>query len=537
MIDPLDPRQILRGLATRSLTKLLTLQDRNPHSPTYGCFDRNFWHLRITDFPSGMAQEFVLPLALAYAEEFAGNPFYHNETVREWIRAGLSFAAQSAHTDGSCDDYYPFEKAAGAAAFSLYAALHAIHLAELDFEEFSSFLELRGSWLANHQESGRLSNHEALIANNLFRLETITGKKHFAKSARRRLKRLLSWQNIEGWFYEYQGCDPGYLTLTIANLAEIDQLHPELGLRDPIRAAVQFLLELQPPDGWLSGEWTSRNTNNYFPHGFEICGKWLPEALVINSRAMAALAHAPEYDDDHILAHHCWSYLFAAQNWIDDRPDIEAYLSKEEYVHFSEAGFVKQRQGRLCLLTSLNKGGSFRLYDGSKLIQSDTGVSILLQSGNKKINYVCHLWSDDNKVTLSNNQITITGNMERAKASQMTPIKNIILRILMLSIGRMNPDFVRRMLQRLLITGKSRSPFTFNRELHLFPAELKVIDHIEGKGAIVSAGIGPAQTSTYTVMSRVFHHSQLQPWENIPIQLQVHDKTEFTHTRCFKAAS
>ena len=33
----------------------------NPHSPTYGCFDRNYWHYRIIDFPSGMAQEFVLP--------------------------------------------------------------------------------------------------------------------------------------------------------------------------------------------------------------------------------------------------------------------------------------------------------------------------------------------------------------------------------------------------------------------------------------------------------------------------------------------
>ena len=45
--------------------KILTLQDRNAHSPTYGCFDRNFWHYKIIDFPSGMAAEFVWPLALA----------------------------------------------------------------------------------------------------------------------------------------------------------------------------------------------------------------------------------------------------------------------------------------------------------------------------------------------------------------------------------------------------------------------------------------------------------------------------------------
>ena len=52
--------------AIAQIPKILTLLDRNVHSPTYGCFDRNFWHYKIIDFPSGMAQEFVLPLALAY---------------------------------------------------------------------------------------------------------------------------------------------------------------------------------------------------------------------------------------------------------------------------------------------------------------------------------------------------------------------------------------------------------------------------------------------------------------------------------------
>ena len=160
-------RRRLAELGLKSLPKILTLQDRNPHSPTYGCFDRNFWHLRLTDFPSGMAQEFVLPLALAYANPFEGNPFHHIPTVREWIRAGIDYAALSAHSDGSTDDYYPFERAAGAAAFSLYAMVEALPLAELDPRPFLPFLTRRANWLAGHEESGRLSNHEALIANGV----------------------------------------------------------------------------------------------------------------------------------------------------------------------------------------------------------------------------------------------------------------------------------------------------------------------------------------------------------------------------------
>ena len=62
--------------ALEDIPKIFTLADRNPHSPTYGCFDRNYWHYKIIDFPSGMSQEFVLPLALAWEMESASNPYY-----------------------------------------------------------------------------------------------------------------------------------------------------------------------------------------------------------------------------------------------------------------------------------------------------------------------------------------------------------------------------------------------------------------------------------------------------------------------------
>ena len=79
-----------------------------------------------------MSQEFVLPLALAWALPIPGNPYYQAPAIRDWVAAGIRFAAGSAHRDGSCDDYYPFERASGAAAFSLYACLEAIRLTELD---------------------------------------------------------------------------------------------------------------------------------------------------------------------------------------------------------------------------------------------------------------------------------------------------------------------------------------------------------------------------------------------------------------------
>ena len=118
--------------ALDDVAKLLTLQDRNPHSSTYGCFDRNYWHFRTIDFPSGMAQEFVWPLALAAATDVPGNAYYDSAAVRDWVEAGIRFAARAARSDGWCDDYYPYERATGAAAFSLLACLESYRLLGLE---------------------------------------------------------------------------------------------------------------------------------------------------------------------------------------------------------------------------------------------------------------------------------------------------------------------------------------------------------------------------------------------------------------------
>ncbi|MDQ6705294.1 MAG: hypothetical protein M3Z85_04930, partial [Acidobacteriota bacterium] len=150
--------------ALAQIPKILTLQDRNAHSPTYGCFDRNYWHYKIIDFPSGMAQEFVWPLALVYSLDLPDNPYFQQRAIKEWAEAGMLFAARSAHADGSCDDYFPFEKASGAAAFSLLAAIESYALLQIDRPELPGFFSRRADWLANHEESGRLTNHQALIA-------------------------------------------------------------------------------------------------------------------------------------------------------------------------------------------------------------------------------------------------------------------------------------------------------------------------------------------------------------------------------------
>lgn len=275
-------RNLFAREAIAQIPKILTLLDRNVHSPTYGCFDRNFWHYKIIDFPSGMAQEFVLPLALAYDTNLPDNPFYQQSVIPQWVEAGILFAARSAHSDGSCDDYFPYERAGGAAAFSLLACIESYTRLRLENKTALRFFEKRADWLAHHQESGRLTNHQALIVLCLELLSKLLQTSKWDRAKVQRLEQVLSWQSSEGWFQEYEGCDPGYHTLTISCLARIYQLRQDIRIKEALIKAVELASHFIHPDGSYGGEYTSRNTYNFFPTVLN----WLGDGYLMHSGLM-----------------------------------------------------------------------------------------------------------------------------------------------------------------------------------------------------------------------------------------------------------
>ncbi len=507
--------------ALAQIPKILTLQDRNAHSATYGCFDRNFWHYKIIDFPSGMSQEFVLPLALAYVTEPTAelaNPYHQQPAIREWVEAGILYAARAAHADGSCDDYFPFEKAAGAAAFSLLACMESYRLLGLDNEEMRAFFALRASWLAGHFESGRLSNHCALTVLCLELAGRLLGTGQWDALKKQRLTTLLSWQDSEGWFQEYEGADPGYHTLTIGLLAQIYELTPSPEIHAALEKAIGFAREFVHSDGSFGGEYTSRNTYNFFPHGFEIAGQWFPEALEINSRFLEGLKNdlAPCYADDHIIGHHTWSYLLAYRHFVNERPVVPP--RPEGRVHFKNAGILIDRAEGTELYLALNKGGVFKFFRDSKLVASDTQVSLRVR-GKKVRTAVAHLVGDY-AAELSDCGATLSGSLGWAKGKGMTPFNLIVLRLIMFCGGRLQPDLVRKLLQKLLITGKSAAPYRFRRTLRREGRELVVTDEVTAGdwSGVEAAGIGPSQTSIYVVMSRTYQPGQMQPWIDLTPQ-------------------
>lgn len=515
-------RDLFAREALAQIPKILTLLDRNPHSPTYGCFDRTFWQYKVIDFPAGMSQEFVYPLALAYSCDLPDNIYYQQPMIKEWVKAGIEYAALSSHSNGSCDDYFPYERAAGAAAFSLLACLESTFLLNLEHSTtILDFFARRADWLAKHQESGRLTNHQALIVLCLELVGRLLKSDRWEKPKQERLAQVFSWQNPEGWFIEYEGCDPGYHTLTISCLARLDELQPREKLKKAIASAVKLAGEFMHPDGSYGGEYTSRNTYNFFPHGFELVGKWLPEALNINDRFLQGLAAGLGscYADDRIVGHHTWNYFLAWRDFMTARPPLQPRTQGRVYL--KQGGILIDRRGNTELYLALNKGGVFKLFRDQKLVASDTQFSVIVQNGKKRQNAVAHL-VDDYQVEFDGEQITILGNLGWAKQKQMTPRNLILLRLVMLSIGRFFPNLIRRILQKILITGKQTAPFRFSRRLSWQDGYWQIADRLTAASwnNVEEIDIGGDRTSIYVVMSRTFQSSQLQPPWNLSEQLK-----------------
>jgi hypothetical protein len=111
----------------------------------------------------------------------------------------------------------------------------------------------------------------------------------------------------------------------------------------------------------------------------------------------------------------------------------------------------------------------------------------------------------------------------------------------MLSLGRFSPNFMRRLLQHLLVTGRADAPFRYRRVFRPFAGGWSVHDEITPDrdwSQVSKAGIGGFQTSMTTVMARVFQLEQLHPWIDLSNQLaDLREKKPLSTQRQFGSES
>ena len=502
--------------AVRGVPRILQMLDRNPLSPTCGCFDREYWHYRTADFPCGMNEEFSLVLALAWATEHPQNPFSKNPRLRELVEASLRFAAKSAHQDGSCDDYFPFEKARGAAAFSLYAMTESYQLLGLKDNVLLSFFARRGDWLLNHEESGKLANHQALAALALQNVYTVTGEARFRAGMARLRDLALAWQHDEGWFQEYEGADPGYQTCSIAFLAKLRQKAGDARLTEPLLQAVRFAAHFMHPDGSYGGEYGSRNTCHFYPHGMELLAGESPEALQMAELFLReGLPRRTRYfnDDNRMCAHYVYDWFQAWRDYADVPGRSQAAcLTEPRTAWFPEAGLLVQRDARRCTVAAAYKGGVIKVTGETGPVYSDTGPMVQLEDGTVLVAHLVNR-ANDVKWDAGARTLMIRGSLCRRRAPVMTPARQMVFRLLALTIGRCNPNWLRLLIQKLFITGKAATDAMFARTIRFGADTIEITDEIDlhGVGRPVAVIAAPDSTSIYVASSNSFQAANLLP--------------------------
>lgn len=484
-------KDIYRNRILEKIPYLLSFQDRNPFSITYGCFDRNYWQWKFVDFSCPRLQEGVCALALLYLNNFEGNICFQQPKIKEWIEAGMKFWRQRQHSDGSFDEAYPNEHSFAATAFSAFYISEAYisfknELKEDFKQELIKDLERAAIWLTENDEThGFLANHQAAATAALYNIYLITGNEKYKNRAEYFLNKIKKKQNLkEGWLEEYGGADPGYQTHANFYLAKYWQLSKSDVALGILKKSVDFLSYCIHPNATLGGEYGSRNTEFYFPAGFEIIKQEIPKAGFVAKKMLESICKNESVGLTTVDIYNFFpmlnNYIFAFLTKTKEIGNIEKDLFSNHFTKFfSEAGIFIKNTPHYYLIIGTSKGGVIRIYDtiSKKLIYSDCGYIGKLDNGKT----VTSQWLNRQRsVKLEGDSIKIFGSFYGVPQKVFSPRLFIVFRIIMTIVGKIKIAryFIKNVLVKTLIRQEKKYQVNFMREIRLEENKIYIIDKI-----------------------------------------------------------
>lgn len=515
-------RNVYAKKALDQIPRLLSLQDRNRYSPTYGSFKRAYWMDKTVDYQDGLPQYGTLSLTLAYSHDMPGNIFKDQEKMLEWIIAGMKYWAKIQHKDGSYDEFYPNERGwTGPTGFLLYGMMRSYMLLnergefpEEFKDEFFSAARRSARYIIKYDEHGVLANHHAMAVLPVYYTYHSLKDPELMEGYEKKLADFMSYHHEkEGWSLEYDGADIGYLSATVSFLGKVYKLNKDERLKKVMEEAVGFLSYFVYPNGFYAGSMGSRQTLHFYSHGCEILAPEMPLAGRVADALLASLNEgkivpAAIQSDRYFLyriPEHLESYLDYGER------TGEAKLPYEEgdfQKVFPESRFFIRKQGSTYLLGNAAKGGVVKLFntESKELLLNDCGIIGRTTKGD----VLTSQWiNDEYTFENSENSFSVNGFLNPVPMSQsFTPMKRIVFILFMLLFGWHTrlAYYIKGIIRKILVFTKAKKDAEFKREVELSENLLRVRDSINlsGNTTFASLQIGDEFFVRYVPQSAYF---------------------------------
>ena len=540
-----DLRHIYAEKAVSQIPRLLSLQDRNPFSPTYGCFKRTYWLDKVDDFPDALPQFGVLSLALVYGHDMPGNIFKGHPKIREWILAGMKYWTKIQHRDGSFDEFYPNEHGwTGPTGFLLYATLKSYMILDernefpADFREpFFAACRKAADYIITWDEHGVLANHHAMAVLPVAYAYHVLKDERFKAGYEKKLAEFLSFCNPEGWSLEYDGADIGYLSATVSFLGKAWKLNRDPRLKEIMEKGVEFLSYFVYPNGFFAGSMGSRQTLHFYSHGCELLAQEMPLAGRVADRLLESLRDGKIVPAE-IMADRYFVYRIPEhlESYVDfgERPKSKVqmpsvllpYERSDFKKVFPEGRFTIEKKGSTYLVANAAKGGVLKVFDvpTGKLLLNDCGII-----GNTTDGAVLTSQWIDPSFTFSvrDDGFAVSGALHAVPANKLfTPVTMIVFRIFLMLFGWHTglAYRIKGLIRNLLMLKGGAAPALFYRDVSWKGRELHIHDNliITGDVRFRALRISDEFFVRYVPQSRYFQSQELaaRGYECPPEQLE-----------------
>lgn len=464
----------------RTAPRIVSQLDRDRHSPTFGSFDRDYWHYKIRDYSSIILQQGMIVLHVLKSHAAGHNVFYHRPEPAAWVAGCLEFWAKSQLNSGSFNEYYPHEHGFPPTAFSLYAVGLMIQSNEYAIDHSTGCAVQRAvDWLTSHQEKKALNQEMAALA-GMALCARLPGIKLDPVIFERRLDDFFKSQSAEGWFPEYDGPDLGYLSVTIDCLYDYYLVSRDDRALQAMTKAVDFIFSLITVSDELPVMINSRNTGYVVPYGLVRLAESNGKAASIIVRLFSGIdtpRHFLNKIDDRYTCHYIFQSCFRALPHLD-RVDLRAAAPRAPLKRYSESSgiFVEHTAGASIVINA-RKGGVLYCFGKDGLIASDYGWRAKLGDSCA----VSHWLDLDYQCSYARDTITIAGRLSKHGWLVPSVLKSAGLRLLSRLLGnKLIP-----LLKNIMIFNKKPSGIAFVRTVQLHEQSIVIQDEFTGRAELL----------------------------------------------------